>query len=160
MIYEESFDFFFFLFAVPYGVFCSKSETCELWRLRNLIEVRGRGYDAVLVLRTLGYGKNDALAQEDAEVRVIRALLYSGFSKDYPAVISMSETEAETKSQGKLLAFFENKEYKDCISSVKPMGKLDKVKGEKVKKKPFDVTVNYYVLKNKIANMNFDSFGF
>ncbi len=33
----------------------------------NLIEVRGRGYDAVLVLRTLGYGKNDALAQEDAE---------------------------------------------------------------------------------------------
>ena len=111
-------------------------------------------------LRTLGYGKNDALAQEDAEVRVIRALLYSGFSKDYPAVISMSETEAETKSQGKLLAFFENKEYKDCISSVKPMGKLDKVKGEKVKKKPFDVTVNYYVLKNKIANMNFDSFGF
>ena len=62
----------------------------------NLIEVRGRGYDAVLVLRTLGYGKNDALAQEDAEVRVIRALLYSGFSKDYPAVISMSETEAET----------------------------------------------------------------
>ena len=107
----------------------------------NLIEVRGRGYDAVLV-------------------RVIRALLYSGFSKDYPAVISMSETEAETKSQGKLLAFFENKEYKDCISSVKPMGKLDKVKGEKVKKKPFDVTVNYYVLKNKIANMNFDSFGF
>ena len=95
----------------------------------NLIEVRGRGYDAVLVLRTLGYGKNDALAQEDAEVRVIRALLYSGFSKDYPAVISMSETEAE-------------------------------IKGEKVKKKPFDVTVNYYVLKNKIANMNFDSFGF
>ena len=73
-----------------------------------------------MVLRTLGYGKNDALAQEDAEVRVIRALLYSGFSKDYPAVISMTESEAEAKSQGKLLAFFENKEYKDCISSVKP----------------------------------------
>jgi hypothetical protein len=87
-------------------------------------------------------------------------LLYSGFSKDYPAVISMTESEAEAKSQGKLLAFFENKEYKDCISSVKPMGKLDKVKGEKVKKKPFDIAVNYYVLKNKIANMNFDSFGF
>ena len=120
----------------------------------NLMEVRGRGGDAVVVLRTLGYGKNDALAQEDAEVRVIRALLYSGFSKDYPAVISMTESEAEAKSQGKLLAFFENKEYKDCISSVKPM------KGEKVKKKPFDIAVNYYVLKNKIANMNFDSFGF
>lgn len=126
----------------------------------NLMEVRGRGGDAVVVLRTLGYGKNDTLAQEDAEVRVIRALLYSGFSKDYPAVISMTESEAEAKSQGKLLAFFENKEYKDCISSVKPMGKLDKVKGEKVKKKPFDIAVNYYVLKNKIANMNFDSFGF
>lgn len=69
----------------------------------NLMEVRGRGGDAVVVLRTLGYGKNDALAQEDAEVRVIRALLYSGFSKDYPAVISMTESEAEAKSQGKLL---------------------------------------------------------
>ena len=34
----------------------------------NLMEVRGRGGDAVVVLRTLGYGKNDALAQEDAEV--------------------------------------------------------------------------------------------
>lgn len=102
MIYEESFDFFFFLFAVPYGVFCSKVKPVNYGGSVNLIEVRGRGYDAVLVLRTLGYGKNDALAQEDAEVRVIRALLYSGFSKDYPAVISMSETEAETKSQGKL----------------------------------------------------------
>ena len=30
----------------------------------NLMEVRGRGGDAVVVLRTLGYGKNDALAQE------------------------------------------------------------------------------------------------
>ena len=40
----------------------------------NLMEVRGRGGDAVVVLRTLGYGKNDALAQEDAEVRVILAL--------------------------------------------------------------------------------------
>lgn len=45
------------------------------------MEVRGRGGDAVVVLRTLGYGKNDALAQEDAEVRVIRALLYSGFPR-------------------------------------------------------------------------------
>lgn len=126
----------------------------------NLLEEKGSGYGVALVLRTLGYGKNDALAQEDAEVRVIRALLYSGFSKNCPAVISMTESEAETKSKGKLVAFFENKEYKDCISSVKPMGKLDKVKGEKVKKKPFDITVNYYVLKNKIANMNFDSFGF
>ena len=58
-----------------------------------------------LVLRTLGYGKNDALAQEDAEVRVIRALLYSGFSKDYPAVISMTESEAEAKSRASCLLF-------------------------------------------------------
>ena len=119
----------------------------------NLMEVRGRGGDAVVVLRTGGsLGSSINISTN--------ALLYSGFSKDYPAVISMTESEAEAKSQGKLLAFFENKEYKDCISSVKPMGKLDKVKGEKVKKKPFDIAVNYYVLKNKIANMNFDSFGF
>ena len=51
-------------------------------------------------------------------------------------------------------------QYANFGSLLKPMGKLDKVKGEKVKKKPFDIAVNYYVLKNKIANMNFDSFGF
>ncbi|MDR1004667.1 MAG: hypothetical protein LBL97_06660 [Prevotellaceae bacterium] len=126
----------------------------------NLLEVKGRGSSAVLTLRTLGYGKNDALAQEDAEVRVIRALLYQGFSKDYPPVISIGESEAEQKSGGKLQAFFDDKAYKDCISGVRPMGKLDKVKGEKVKKKPFDITVNYYVLKNKVSGMNIDSFGF
>lgn len=151
-----------FLFCFLFGEtsFAQKVKPVNYGGAVNLMEVRGRAGEAVLVLRTLGYGKNDALAQEDAEVRVIRALLYSGFSKDYPAIISMSESEAEAKSQGKLLAFFENKEYKDCISAVKPMGKLDKIKGEKVKKKPFDITVNYYVLTNKITNMNFDSFGF
>ena len=44
----------------------------------NLMEVRGRGGDAVVVLRTLGYGKNDALAQEDAEV-------YKGDASSLPA---------------------------------------------------------------------------
>lgn len=151
------FSLFCLLFFVE--AFAQKVKPVNYGGSVNLMEVKGRGRSTLLVLRTLGYGKNDALAQEDAEVRVIRALLYSGFSKDYPAVISMTESEAETKSEGKLLAFFENKEYKDCISAVKPMGKLDKVKGEKVKKKPFDITINYYVLKNKIANMNFDSFG-
>lgn len=126
----------------------------------NLMEVKGRGSNAILVVRTLGYGSNDALAQEDAEVRVIRTLLYDGFGKDLPKIIKMSEMEAESKSDGKVLAFFENKAYKSCISGVKPMGKLDKMKGEKVKKKPFDITVNYYVLKNKIAEMDFESFGF
>ncbi|MDR0989094.1 MAG: hypothetical protein LBM06_06510 [Prevotellaceae bacterium] len=126
----------------------------------NLLEVKGRGSNAVLTLRTLGYGKNDALAQEDAEVRVIRALLYQGFSKEYPPVISIGESQAELKSGGKLQEFFDAKVYKDCISGVRPMGKLSKVKGEKVKKKPFDITVNYYVLKNKVSGMNIDSFGF
>ena len=85
------------------GAFAQKVKPVNYGGSVNLMEVKGRAGDATLVLRTLGYGKNDALAQEDAEVRVIRALLYSGFSKDYPAVISMTESEAESKSQGKLL---------------------------------------------------------
>lgn len=153
---------------VLFALFCSMLFTVQAQKVKpvnyggsvNLMEVKGRGGNAEVVLRTLGYGKNDALAQEDAEVRVIRALLYIGMSKDLPAIISMSESEAENKSGGKLLSFFESKEYKDCIRFVKPVGKLDKVKGEKVKKKPFDITVSYYALKNKIANMGFDSFGF
>ena len=49
--------FSFFLFAVLYGVFCSKVKPVNYGGSVNLIEVRGRGYDAVLVLRTLGYGQ-------------------------------------------------------------------------------------------------------
>lgn len=80
MIYEEDIDFSFSVYCAS-RLLCPKVKPVNYGGSVNLMEVRGRGGDAVVVLRTLGYGKNDALAQEDAEVRVIRALLYSGFPR-------------------------------------------------------------------------------
>jgi hypothetical protein len=150
----------FFLSTLCFTTFAQKVKPVEYGGSVNLMEIRGSGLSATMVLRTQGYGKNDALAQEDGEVRVIRAVLYNGFGKDFPAIIRMSESEAEAKSQGKLTTFFDNKEYKDCISGVRPMSKLGKQKGQKVKSKTLDITVNYYVLKRKIDSMKFNKFGF
>ena len=72
----------------------------------------------------------------------------------------MSEAEAEAQSNGKLEAFFDNKAYKDCITDVKVKGKLDKLKGEKVKSQLYEVSVNYDALKLKMSEIAVNKFGF
>lgn len=91
-------------------------------------------------LRVIGYGKNDALAQEDAEVRAIRMAMYVGI-REYRAILS-SESDAEAQHGDFLNEFFEQKQYKDYLPIVEPVGALVKVKGLKVKKKPFDITLS------------------
>lgn len=126
----------------------------------NLMETKGKAGARTLVLRTQGYGKSEGIAKDDAFVRAIRAVLYVGFGKNLPKVISMSESEAETKSNGKLDAFFDNKEYMDCITDVSVKGKLCKLKGEKVKSQLYEVSVNYDAVKMKMAEMGIERFGF
>lgn len=126
----------------------------------NLLETKGKVGSRVLVLRTNGYGKSEGLAKDDAQLRAVRAALYVGFGKSLPKIISTSETEAEAKSNGKLVNFFESKEYMDCIVDVSAKGKLDKVKGEKVKSQLYNVSVNYDALKVKMTEMGIERFGF
>lgn len=126
----------------------------------NLMEAKGKVGSRTLVLRTSGYGKSEGIAKDDAEVRAIRAALYVGFGKNLPKIVSMSEAEAESQSNGKLEAFFDNKEYKDCITDVKVKGKLDKLKGEKVKSQLYEVSVNYDALKLKMSEIGVNKFGF
>lgn len=126
----------------------------------NLIETKGKVGARTLVLRTYGYGKNEGLAKDDAQVRAIRAILYVGFGRNLPKAISLSEAEAEAQSNGKLEAFFENKEYMDCIVGVSKKGSLGKVKGEKVKSQLYDITVNYDAVKLKVSEMGLERFGF
>ena len=126
----------------------------------NLMETKGKAGARTLELRSLGYGKNEGLAKDDAEERAIRATLYIGCGKNLPKIISMSEAEAEAQSNGKLTAFFDNKEYKDYISDVKVKGKLSKLKGEKVKSQLYEVSVNYDALKVKMSEMGINKFGF
>lgn len=108
-----------------------------------------------IVLRTLGYGKKEANAREDAEVRVIRAVLYVGFD-GHSKLISESESAFEAKHADFLNTFWEQKRYKDFIVSTVSVGSLSKVKGEKVKSMPFDITVNVkafrqYLIQNKVG---------
>lgn len=110
----------------------------------NLLEVVDLN-NMIVKLRVIGYGKNDALAQEDAEVRVTRAVMYVGFG-EYRPVLG-SETQAEAKYGDFLNGFFDRKQYKDYLSRVESAGGLVKEKGLKVKKKPFDIIVNMGLLE-------------
>lgn len=110
---------------------------------------------STIVLRTLGYGKKEANAREDAEIRVIRAVLYVGF-EGHNRLINESETSFEAKHGDFLNTFWEQKRYKDFITGIVSVGSLEKVKGQKVKSMPFDVTINVkafrqYLIQNKVG---------
>lgn len=113
--------------------------------------------DDIIVVRSLGYGKNEATAREDAEIRVMRAVLYVGFPK-YTKFIA--EADAEAKHADFISTFFDEKRYKDYIVGVESVGDLTKVKGEKVKQMPFDVTVNHKTLRQGLKDNGIGKLGF
>lgn len=115
-----------------------------------------------IVLRTLGYGKKEANAREDAEVRVIRAVLYIGF-QGHSKLINESEAAFEQKHPDFITSFWDTKIYKDFITGIISVGSLSKVKGQKVKSMPFDVTVNVKALRQYLQQNNYGGrlgFGF
>ncbi len=116
----------------------------------NLLEVVDQK-NSVFKVRVVGYGKKEAQAQEDAEVRVIRMALYTGIDGKCRPLLR-EETEA-------LNAFFENKQYKDYISEVIPAGGLMKVKGMKENKMPFDVVVRIGALDSFLRRSGYKKFG-
>lgn len=103
--------------------------------LMEVIDTR----NTIVKVRVVGYGKKEAQAQEDAEVRAARMALYAGVDGIRP--IFASEAQAEAKNGAFLNDFFESGRYKDYIGSVTPAGGLTKQKGLKVKRMPFDITV-------------------
>lgn len=103
--------------------------------LLEMVDVR----NTIVKVRVMGYGKKEAQAQEDAEVRAARMALYAGVENVRP--IFASEGQAEAQHGAFLDEFFESGRYKDYIGSVTPAGGLIKQKGLKVKKMPFDITV-------------------
>ncbi len=117
----------------------------------NLIEVIDQK-NSVYKVRVIGYGKNEAQAQEDAEVRVVRMALYTGIDgKCHP--LHREETDA-------LNSFFDNKQHKDYISDVTAAGGLIKIKGMKEKKMPFDVVVRIGALDTFLRRSGYKKFGF
>lgn len=113
--------------------------------------------DDMIVIRSLGYGKNEATAREDAEVRVMRAVLYTGFPK-YNRFLN--ESDAESKHNEYFTRFFDQKYYKNFITGAVTVGNLEKVKGQKVKQMPFDITVNRKALRQELVQNKIGRLGF
>lgn len=106
----------------------------------------------VYVIACHGYGKNDALAKEDAEIRVIRMVLYTGIAGERSALLR-EETE-------QLDNFIDQKQYKDYIMGVTQAAPLIKYKGAKTKRGSFLITVNVggldrYLKKNGLKKLGF-----
>lgn len=123
---------------VQYGGMCS---------LQAVVNETNREY----VIRVTGYGKNDALAQEDAEVRVVRMILYTGVDGKSKPLLKQ-ETEA-------LNDFIDSKQYKDYLSGVVAQSTLVKDKGAKTKCKTFDVTIRVNALDQYLRNRGFKKAG-
>lgn len=114
------------------------------------------GHNTITV-RTLGYGKNEAIAREDAEVRAMRAVLYVGFQ----GCSSLAkESDAESQHAEYFSRFFDGKRYKDFVNSVVSVGDLGKVKGQKVKQMPFDITINRKALRQNLVENKIGRLGF
>ena len=106
----------------------------------------------VYVIACNGYGKNDALAKEDAEIRVVRMVLYTGIAGERSALLR-EETE-------QLDNFIDQKQYKDYIMNVTQAAPLIKDKGAKTKRGSFLITVNVggldrYLKKNGLKKLGF-----
>lgn len=123
---------------VQYGGACS---------LQQVVDEASREY----TIRVTGYGKNDALAQEDAEVRVVRMVLYTGVDGKCRPLLKQ-ETEA-------LNDFIDSKQYKDYLSNVIAQSTLIKDSGAKTKKKTFDVTIRVNALDQFLRNRGFKKAG-
>jgi len=137
------------------GAYAQKVKPVNYGGSVNLIKTDANG--STVTVRTLGYGKNEATAREDAEVRAIRAVLYVGFQG---ASSLVKESDAETKHAEYFDRFFDNKRYKDFVTSTMSVGNLDKVKGQKVKQMPFDITINRKALRQDLVQNKIGRLGF
>lgn len=124
---------------VQYGGMCS---------LQEVVDEPSREYK----IRVTGYGKSDALAQEDAEFRVIRMVLYTGVDGKCRPLLKGETPELDE--------FIDSKQYKDYISGVVPQGALIKDNGAKTKKKTFDITVRVNALDRYLRNKGLKKIGF
>ena len=137
------------------GAYAQKVKPVEYGGSVNLI--KSDSNQSSITVRALGYGKNEATAREDAEVRVMRAVLYVGFQGCSGLV---KESEAEGEHAAYFSRLFDDKRYKDFVTGVAGVGDLTKVKGQKVKQMPFDITINRKALRQDLVRNKIGRLGF
>lgn len=113
---------------------------------------------STIIVRSLGYANKQAFAQEDAEKRAVRAVLFTGFSVGHPALLV--EKRVMSTHSKEMNDFFANKAYKSCIQQITPVGVLRKAKGDKFKKMPFDIKINTNALRQLLRQKGLFRMGF
>lgn len=115
----------------------------------NSIETNGE----TMTFRVVGYGKNAKVASRNAELNVIKALMFEGVpnSQQHLPMVPETESVAMSKYGKQLTPFFEGQYQSEITRSiiVRRFGKDI----NKQKSITLDVTVNIRALRNKLERI-------
>lgn len=115
-----------------------------------------------LTVRSIGWGKKDAHAIADAEMRAIETVLFVGLpeAQKHGAMVE-NESQALSLHNAFFDALLDGQGYKKFVMNSTAKGDLSKQKGEKMKSMPVDVTINTNALKKYLEQSDIiRGFGF
>lgn len=106
-----------------------------------------------MTFRVVGYGKNAKTASADAELNVIKALMFEGVPNSQQSIPMVPDTEsAAVKNHGKALSDFFDNGYQSEITRSVIVRKFGKDANKK-KSVTLDVTVNIRALRSKLERI-------
>lgn len=106
-----------------------------------------------MTFRVVGYGKNAKKASRDAELNVIKTLMFEGVPNSQQHIPMVPETESTImKKYGNILEDFFDTDYQKEITRSVIVRKFGK-DSNKQKSITLDVTVNIRALRNKLERM-------
>lgn len=106
-----------------------------------------------MTFRVVGYGKNAKKASDNAELNVIKALMFEGIPDSQQHIPMVPDTESATmKKHGKEISQLFEGDYKSVITRSVISRKFGK-DANKQKSIALDVTVNIRALRNKLERM-------
>lgn len=115
----------------------------------NCIDSNGE----TMTFRVIGYGKNAKVASRNAELGVIKALMFEGIPNSQQRTPMVSETETVALDKyGKTLHNFFEGEYQSEITRSVILRKFGK-DSNKQKSIILEVTVNIRALRNKLERI-------
>lgn len=115
----------------------------------NCIDTNGE----TMTFRVVGYGKNAKIASRNAELNVIKALMFEGVPNSQQHIPMVAETETVAIDKyGKVLNKFFDGEYQSEITRSVIVRKFGK-DINKQKSITLDVTVNIRALRNKLERI-------
>lgn len=137
----------FILFTITYIIFGSLHLFAQYQV--NCIATDGE----IMTFRVVGYGKNAKVASKNAELNVIKALMFEGVPNSQQHIPMVLETESVAmKKYGKELTPFFDGQYQSEITRSVIVRKFGK-DVNKQKSITLDVTVNIRALRNKLERI-------